>query len=193
MSECPQALWIEAEIGVSIAAQLHGPMEGLPYNYLYTVMFDGEQDLPSLIRVVGDACEAHNATPTDFLVPGGPRLVVETGWSEGDPNLGLRVLQSLFRPQIPRTALIHEVASADHWVIGMSVLGGYLSDEEIHGIMAGLEASGAQVTGVERSEKQVADVFMANVPVRGARGRNGFLRSLQASCGVFARIQEPIA
>lgn len=193
--EYPQALFIEMEIGVPIAAQLHGPIPGveLPYNYLYTVVFEGDQDFPSIIKAVGDACEVQGATPTDFLLPGGPRLTVETGWPENDPGLGLRVLQSLFRPQIPRTALVYEVPSTEHWEIQIQVMGGYLSEEEASAITAGLEASGAQVTGVVRSEKQGVDVFMVSVPVRSARGRNGFLHSLQVSCGLFARIQAPIA
>ena len=189
----PEAHFIEAKVGTSIVALATGPLPGIevPVGLLYTVAFHKDQGFPALIEAVSAAFDEAGLEQVDFCISGRNLLTVEPEFVPGERMYdGLKILQGLFRPQIPRVALVYETRGADGWNIQMSILGGFLSSEDIATTSAGIKVAGGQVTEVLKSAKQQADVFCITVPVRNNRGRRGFLQALRGSCGVHASLQD---
>jgi hypothetical protein len=190
----PEVHFIEAKVGPSIVTLAAGPLPNvpIPIGILYTVAFDGDPDLPAVIKAITAAFKEAGVKDADFWLSGGPLLTVEPEFepAPADTYKGLRTLQELFKPRIPRTALVYETDIARKWDIQMSILGGFLPQDEIAALIAAIETSGATVRQVVKSEKQQADVFFITVPVPSAHRRRGFIHGLQKSCGIFATVQD---
>lgn len=189
----PSVRFIGAKLGeaiISIAARAKNPRLQPLQGLLYTVAFTEDPDFPAVIKAISEAFEP-SGLKVDFMVhDDGPFLTVDPEPGSPSQYEGLKILQKLLRPAIPRTAMVYEAGSSgNRWDIQMSILGGFLSRDEIAAVTRAVAAGNGRVTQIVKSNTQQADVFFITVFARGEEARRGFLIGLQQSCGVFATIQ----
>jgi len=194
MVALPRVYSIEARFGesiVSVAARAKNPRLSPLTGLLYTVAFQGDPDFPTAIKAITKAFKLSELGVAFIIHDTDPLLTVEPETVQGDLYQGLKILQELLKPRVPRTALVYETRRAgNRWEIQMLILGGFLSRKEIGAVSRAVATSGATVTRVIQSTKLQADVFCITIFARDDRARRGFLYSLQGSCGIFATLQD---
>lgn len=191
----PKVSFIEAKFGesiVSMAARHQNPSLPETYGLLYRVAFTERFNPGKVIKAISAALTT-KGMEADFNIHDGElRLEIKREllrWP--GPYDGLRVLQRLLKPQIPRTGIAYETAGPQGRLdIQLSILGSFLSASEIGKVRQAIAAGGAQVTRIVRSDKLKAEVFFVSVPRRGGAGLQEFLQGLQQSCGVYVTMQD---
>ncbi len=192
----PQVNFIEAKFGesiVSMAARQQNPFLPELTGLLYKVGFAEHFNPARAIKAITAALKT-KGLDADFNIHD-DGLSVEVAkellrWP--GPYDGLRVLQRLLKPQIPRTGIAYKTASPRGRLdIQLSILGGFLSASEIDKVKQAVVAGGARVMRVVRSDKLKAEVFFVSIPVvHGGATLRQFLQGLQRSCGVFVTMQD---
>lgn len=187
----PQALRIEAQISAAsvwLLNQAQGNEFPPLYSLYLTMVFSQQPDHALLIKEVTKTFKKVGLEPPDFVVhPYG--LTVEPDENTiHNYDRAIRELQKLFRPLVPYTGWIVELATSGKWEIDLIIVGGALPEDDVVSLELALVATGAQVVGVGHS-RYGNTAFALSLPLKNARKRRGWLNNLPESCGIFASVQ----